>query len=280
MKQKNLSILIILIFTLICATILIGFNYYNETTTTFNNFFKKTGVKLVSNVGNSYLELKNSLKEKYSNKLNNKLDEISLDYNNGINEILGENYKKYTLELDTVRREIKEKKSNFLNSKEYLDKKQEMLDIKEKLDKAEGEEYDKLYESFQKALSEISTLNVKLNNSLKELKSKHDNIYSNLTILFENNKEKLINFRNEHKKVVSECILKIINEYNFELSELNCAFNVNQNKMREFPFDIDFFGFKCVSSAFESEYFSESTEINDESSTKIEFVDTSFNKIN
>ena len=37
-------------------------------------------------------------------------------------------------------------------------KKQEMLSIKQKLDSADGEEYDKLYESLQKALSEISPL--------------------------------------------------------------------------------------------------------------------------
>ena len=155
-----------------------------------------------------------------------------------------------------------------------------MLELKSKMDKAEGEEYDKLYEEFQKSLSEISTLNVKLNNSLKELKAHNDDIKSKLISLFDKNKKALIKFRQDKKKEISEILLTIINEYNFEISELNSAYGLNQNKMREFPFDIDKFTFKSVVSPFESEYFNETTVENQCESTKIEFVDANFQEIN
>ena len=280
MKQKNITIILLFIFSIICATAYIGYNYFSKNIGAFKKISPGLEVRLVSLNDSSYLELKSSIKEKYLKKLTDELTVFSKDYNKGITEILGKDYNKYVEELEKTKLEIHYKKVNFLNGEEYLNKKKEMLDIKSKMDKAEGEEYDKLYEDFQKALSEISTLNVKLNNSLKELKVKHNEIRTKLTKLFDNNKDKLIKFRNTQKKKISEVILTIINEYNFELSELNCAYGINQNKMREIPFDVDKFSFKSVSSPFESEYFNETIVERDESDVKIEFVDLNYKQVN
>ncbi len=228
----------------------------------------------------SYVELKNSIKDKYLSKLNEELTVFSNNYKNGMKEILGEEYLTLENDLISTKEQIKDKKVKFSNSKEYLDKKREMLELKEKMDNAEGEEYDKLYESFQKALSEISTLNVKLNNSLKDLKAKQSDIRAKLLTLFDNNKDELIAFRKAQKGAISEIIVSIINEYNFELSELNMAFNRAQNKMREIPFDIETCSFDTVVMPFESEYFSETVVTTEEETTKIEFVDVNFKEIN
>ena len=280
MKQKNISIAFLLIFTILCATAYIGYNYFSKNVGAFKKLSPELEVKVVSLNDSSYLELKNSIKEKYLKKLTNELNTFSCDYKKGITDILGNNYNKYVEELDKIKLEIHDKKVNFLNSEEYLSKKQELLALKEIMDKASDEEYDKCYENFQKALSEISTLNVKLNNSLKALKDKQTDLRNKLTKLFDNNKDKLVNFRNNQKKKISEVILTIINEYNFELSELNTAFGVSQNKMREIPFDVDKFSFTSVTSSFESEYFSETVVENATEDTKIEFVDVTFNEVN
>ncbi len=280
MKQKNLTTIIILLFTLLCAGIYITYNYYSETSSAFKKFSAETEIRLVHNQNSSYLELKKSIKEKYFKRLNDDLSNFSSEYKKGIESILGSKYANYEEDLKSIRTQIHDKKVEFLNSKEYLDKKQEMLDLKAKMDKAEGEEYDKLYEEFQKSLSEISTLNVKLNNSLKDLKSKHDDIKTKLTSLFDKNKDALIKFRQEKKKAVNQMLLTIINEYNFELSELNSAFGVSQNKMREFPFDAHEFTFKSVVSSFESEYFNETSVESADLTTKVEFVDANFQQIN
>ncbi len=280
MKQKNLTTIIILIFTLLCATIYITYSYYSETSSAFKKLSAEREIKLVINNDSSYNELKNSIKEKYLLRLNSELTNFSSEYKKGIEGILGDKYSKYEEELKLVRTKIHDKKVEFLNSKEYLDKKQEMLDLKAKMDKAEGEEYDKIYEQFQKSLSEISTLNVKLNNSLKELKAKHEDIKTKLTSLFDKNKNALIKYRQEKKKAISEILLTIINEYNFEISELNSAFSRSQNKMREFPFDAHEFTFKSVVSPFESEYFNEAPVENEFNDTKVEFVDANFKEIN
>lgn len=280
MKQKNLTTIIILLFTLLCAGIYITYNYYSETSSAFKKFSAETEIRLVHNQNSSYLELKKSIKEKYFKRLNDDLSNFSSEYKKGIESILGSKYANYEEDLKSIRTQIHDKKVEFLNSKEYLDKKQEMLDLKAKMDKAEGEEYDKLYEEFQKSLSEISTLNVKLNNSLKDLKSKHDDIKTKLTSLFDKNKDALIKFRQEKKKAVNQMLLTIINEYNFELSELNSAFGLSQNKMREFPFDAHEFTFKSVVSSFESEYFNETSVESADLTTKVEFVDANFQQIN
>lgn len=280
MKQKNLTTIIILLFTLLCAGIYITYNYYSETSSAFKKFSAETEIRLVHNQNSSYLELKKSIKDKYFKRLNDDLSNFSNEYKKGIESILGSKYSNYEEELKSIRTQIHDKKVEFLNSKEYLDKKQEMLDLKAKMDKAEGEEYDKLYEEFQKSLSEISTLNVKLNNSLKDLKAKHDDIKTKLTSLFDKNKDALIKFRQEKKKAVNQMLLTIINEYNFELSELNSAFGVSQNKMREFPFDAHEFTFKSVVSSFESEYFNETDVESVDATTKVEFVDANFQEIN
>ncbi len=228
----------------------------------------------------SYLELKKSIKDKYITKLSNDLNEFSGEYKNGISIILGDDYLTFEEKLEGIKKQIKDKKVSFLNSQEYLDKKQELLILKEEMDKASDEDYEKCYQNFQKALSEISTLNVKLNNSLKELNAKKDEVVLKLTSLFDENKEKLIEFRSAQKKVLSDIILNVINEYNFELKELNTAFSKNQNKMREIPFDVETFSFKRVVMPFESEYFNETVVAEEEASTKIEFVDVDFKEIN
>lgn len=280
MKQKRISIILIIVFSLLCATAYIGYNYYYKNVSTFKKFSPKLEVKLVSSNDSSFLELKKSISEKYLKRLSSELAVFSEDYKKGITEILGDSYHKKVAELDKIKEEIHAKKVAFLNGEEYLSKKKEMLEIKAKMDKAEGEEYDKLYESFQKALSEISTLNVKLTNSLKDLKAKQSTIKEELTKLFDKNKEKLITYRNNQKKKIGEVILTIINEYNFELSELYDAFSLPQNKMREIPFDVDKFSFKSVTSSFESEYFNETVVETCSTDTKIEFVDVNYNEVN
>ncbi len=280
MKQKKIAVLLILLFTLLCSALYIGYNYYTICLSAYKNLSTESEVVLMRNEDLSYIELKNSIKDKYLSKLNEELTVFSNDYKNGMKDILGEEYLTLENDLESVKKQIKDKKAQFLTSKEYLDKKQEMLDLKEKMDKADGEEYDKLYESFQKALSEISTLNVKLNNSLKDLKGKQKDIRSKLVSLFNANKDSIISFRKAQKQAISEIIVTIINEYNFELRELNTAFNRAQNKMREIPFDIETCSFDTVVMPFESEYFSETVVTEEEGTTKIEFVDANFKEIN
>ncbi len=280
MKQKNIGVFLLLIFTILCATAYIGYNYYNSTVGAFKNISPKLEVKLVNSSDLSFNELKKSISDKYLKKLSNELTSFGENYKKGITEILGKNYDNYVNELDNIKKEIHDKKVTFLSGEEYLTKKKELLTLKEKMDKAEGEEYDKLYDAFQKSLSEISTLNVKLNNSLKELKSKQSEIKDKLKTLFDKNKDKLITYRNTQKKKISEFILTIINEYNFELTELHNAFGVKQNKMREIPFDVDKFSFKSVTSSFESEYFNETVVERADSDVKIEFVDVNYNEVN
>lgn len=281
MKKKYIYIVFIMFFALICATLYISTNYY--VSTTFKKISKNNlEVARVSalTTDSTYLELKDSIKTKYNKKLISELDVVSKEYKEEIIKILGDEYDSLTNKLTLNTQIIQTKSKEFLNSKEYLDKKREMAELKLKMDKAEGEEYDKLYSDFQSVLNEISTLNVKLNNQLKDIRSSNDQIKSELKKLFDDNKDKIVALRTEYKNKVSTLILNIINEYNFELYELSDTFNVKLPKIREFPFDIENFNFKCVSSSYEAEYFNEPLVESADSSTKIEFVDVNYKEIN
>lgn len=281
MKKKYIYIVFIMFFALICATLYISTNYY--VSTTFKKI-SKTNLEVARvsalTTDSTYLELKDSIKTKYNKKLISELDVISKEYKEEIIKILGDEYDSLTNKLTLNTQIIQTKSKEFLNSKEYLDKKREMAELKLKMDKAEGEEYDKLYSDFQSVLNEISTLNVKLNNQLKDIRSSNNQIKSELKKLFDDNKDKIVALRTEYKNKVSTLILNIINEYNFELYELSDTFNVKLPKIREFPFDIENFNFKCVSSSYEAEYFNEPIVESADSSTKIEFVDVNYKEIN
>ena len=278
---KKFKLILVLLFVLICATLLISAKYYSYNLPTFKQISVKEGSYMsVSYVDNGYLELKKSIFDKYNNKLVSSLKEISCNYKSEINEILGESYTKLITESDDIDSKIKNKTNEFLNSDEYTSKKLLMQSIKKEMDNSQGEKYDKLYEKFQLTLNEISTLNVKLNNSLKDLRLRKSEIKNNLTSLFDKNKNKLTTLRNNNKLKIKELISDVINEYNFELNELNNAFEVKQLNNREFPFDLNTFNFKCVSSTFEEDYFNDTIVTTEESDVKIEFINVNDKLIN
>ncbi len=281
MKTKYLYITLILLFALICTTLYISANYYSITTfkTLLNTPLEAVKVSASSN-DSTFLELKEAIKSKYNKKLLDELDVISKNYCEDIKNVLGDNYTNLHQKLTMNNQAIQIKSSEFLNSSEYLEKKQKMAELKKKMDSSEGDEYDKYYEEFQNTLNEISTLNVKLNNQLKDIRQNNDSLRKELKDLFDANKDEIVKLRGEYKNKVSSLILEIINEYNFEIYELSDAFEVKLPKIREFPFDIDKFNFRCVSSTYEAEYFNEPIEESSDSNTKIEFVDVNYKEIN
>ena len=88
MKQNKLTTIFILLFTLLCATIYITYTYYAETSSAFKKLSVEREIKLVKNQDSSYLELKNSIKERYLLRLNNTLTDFSNEYKKGITNIL------------------------------------------------------------------------------------------------------------------------------------------------------------------------------------------------
>ena len=61
MKQKNIFVVLLFIFSILCATAYIGYNYYDKYVGAYKNISPKLEVKLVSFNDSSYLELKISI---------------------------------------------------------------------------------------------------------------------------------------------------------------------------------------------------------------------------
>ncbi len=270
--NKYSKTFIVILITFLCAIIVVGFFYYEKTIETFKYFKNNFEVSAMGeNLDISYIELKKSLKEKYTNQFITLIKDTKTEYFNEINAVLGDDYAKYRDELISIENQIKSKREEFLNSDKYLTAKQEMAQAKLRLDLAKPDEKEEKEEEFQKTLSNISTLNITLNNSLKGLKEQETNCRNSLKALFDNNREELVKINDNIRKKTKNSITNIIENFLIELKELNDTFNVELSK-NELPFDIDTVKVDSISTQFEKEYFNGIPETEESSSVKVETV--------
>ncbi len=276
MRNKYYKTLIITLFILFCAVLLVTSNYVLDAVQTFKFVGNKPKkVELVMQYNNCYDELKQSLKEKYAKKFFKMLDETRVTFDGKLKSILGDDYMKTRQELVTIDNEIATIRKEFLSSSEYVSKKAELKEIKSKLDaiKEDNSEKEELQSKFNVALNELSTLNVKLNNQCKDKREKKDEIKRNLKKLFDQKQKALFEAKRQLELETRQKIAQILNEFNFELSELNDAFDI-KSKIKEFPFDEANLNIESVATKFESDYFSGNLNDNvaSDNGVKVEFV--------
>lgn len=270
--NKYSKTFIVILITFLCAIVFISCFYYEKTIETFKSFKNNFEVCAMSeNLDISYLELKKSLKEKYTNQFVELIKKTKTEYFNEITAVLGDDYAKYRDELISIESQIKTKREEFLNSPKYLNAKQEMAQAKLRLDLAKPEEKEEKEEEFQKTLSNISTLNITLNNSLKGLKEQEANCKNALKNLFDNSRDELVKINDNIREKTKNSITEIITNFIIELKELNETFNVQLNKS-ELPFDIDSVKVDSISTQFEKEYFNGVPETEESSNVKVETV--------
>ena len=252
MRFKVVKVIFAVFVALICFGFLISARYYVKTVQSFKTFFNEEEVKLTSMQNDCYKELKKSLDDKYTKKFVEILNSTSKNFKDKIFSVLGNEYLLLSEEFSITLSSIKNKKSEFENSNEYLLAKKELSDLKQKIDSSQEAEKDVYLDEFRASLDKITTLNNKLNNQLKSERERIDNIKSAVKEMFVKNAKELISIRGELMNLTRNEIKVLLSDYMLELKELNSAFN---KELTEgcFPFDVASMGDNLVAGKLESE---------------------------
>lgn len=239
MRIKITKILITAFIVLLCSIILIGGKFYVKTVQSFRTFYNFSGVELMSNTQNSgYNELKQSIIDKYTKEFVNLLNGTSSAFKEDISKSLGYDYSILSEEYVTISDSINSKKQAYFLSDEFLSARKTLEELKTTLDGLSNEEKDKYLDEFRVALNAVSTLNTKLNNSLKSERERLDLIKGQVLSIFIKNRKQLLEIRSKYVNEMRVNIANLISNFNAELKELNIAFDVQSNKT-EYPFDVE-----------------------------------------
>ncbi len=226
---------------------------------------------MVEHGENSYLKLKNTIDEKYKSLFLDIINEIRDVYQTNMRKILGDNYMVYTSSYNEIYNKIKEKRTNFLSSNEFLTKKRELSALKRILDNSKKEDYDENKANFDLKLSEIATLNIKLNNSLKDEMSLEKELLTKLKNLFDLKREEVISYKSQIELDLSTKIKDFLKAYKSEIQEISAVFNEKFND-NSLPFDLSILSGKGILNKFEIDYFTSDLSNNQNRDTKIEIV--------
>ena len=252
--NKNLKQIVIIIIVFLCVLVCFGCICYEKTVQTFSPMCINFKAVSMNENNASYNELKKSLKEKCSNELLQMLKTAKQEYSNSMREVLGEEYITLKDSLVDIENQIRQKRHDFLNSEDYLTAKTEMSKAKLSYDISSENDKEEKGKDLQNALSNISTLNTKLNNQLKDLYSEESAVRGKLIELFNGKKPELIEIKKQTEEKTKTKIAKILYSYFAELKNLNKNFGVDANN-QEMPFSDEAVKSFSVYTDFEKSYF-------------------------
>lgn len=218
-------------------------------------------------IDESYSELKNSLKEKYTKLFLEILADTQKRFIDEMNATVSGDYENIRNRHAEIKKEIAKARKAFLESDDYLSAKKCLEKVKSKEENGNSDYNEK----FNDALSKVTTLNIKLNNSLKAKMEEESALRKKMNELLDGSREELFAFR---KKIEEETALKIselIANYNLELNSLKATFGIDE-RSRELPFDVDKIGIESVTTPFEADYFGNASAENEGSDVKVEFI--------
>ena len=202
----------------------------------------------------AYLELKQTLKDKYTQNFIKSVGEVSKEFGDKVTLLLGEEYVKLKTEYFTLEEYAENVKTEFFNSPNYIQAKSQVDDLKSQINLSNSDDKIVLDGELHKVLSDLSTLNTTLNNRLKSTREKLDLLKKQIFDLFELNKTELNEIKDSAVASVTEIITAFIKEFNEELTDIKQNFGIDDGK-KELPFDFEKCGFITVTDKLQADYF-------------------------
>ena len=255
MNRKSFKCYISLFIFIVCAIIFVNISGKIKTTYSFKGFGGAMEVSLV-NQNDSYNELKKSIDDKYTKMFVGVLNATTQSFKAKLSEVLGDKYVLLTNEYEVVSSSIHAQIKEFNKSEEYVLQKQKLAELKAKIDACDEAEKQEYLEEFRKTLSNVSLLNTKLNNSLKQSRDRLDEIKREVIKLFIDNKVKLLTIRSEEMAKTHEKLKELFSNYRAEIKELNSTFNI-EKEGNNFPFDVATLNDCLIAGKLETECFNE-----------------------
>lgn len=190
----------------------------------------------ITDTEDSYKQIKNNIKEKYTKMLYAELESVRRYVVDKSSAFLGDDFLEKLGESDRMKKECNGIRKKFRAGEEYKAAQKELSEatkaVKGLAENADCEEVKRL----NKAISTITTLNVTLNNRLKDRTEKIAKLDGEIESVVKDNEKDFKEINSEVvlrvKKAISECF----GGYVSEVKDLNESFGM-QNDEIEMPFD-------------------------------------------
>lgn len=184
----------------------------------------------------SYKQLKNDIKEKYTKMLCAELESVRRYVVDKSSAFLGEDFLEKLGESDRIKKECDGIRKKFRASEEYKAAQKELSEAtkaaKGLSENVESEEIKRL----NKAISAITTLNVTINNRLKDRTEKLARLDGEIEAVVKDNEKDFKEINGEVVSRVKKAISECFGGYVSEVKDLNESFGM-ENEEIEMPFD-------------------------------------------
>ena len=194
-------------------------------------------VTITNDVNESYNEIVEGLKNKYSQIIFSRIDELKMRCYEELSAALNNDLKIIFKETCDLKDYYEREKKAFYSGNDYTDAQTKLIELKNAVTNCNDEtQSQNLNNQLAKAMDRISTLNVTINNRLKNCKEKID---ANIEIIKQalNSDSGLLtkvkdDFLNEIDGIIKDGVM----EFNEELRPVKEQFGKNLNEL-EFPFN-------------------------------------------
>lgn len=217
MNKKYVKLFVLAVAIFIISALFIGGNYYVNVST-FNLTKNSKKFTLCSSMESCFDIIKKEVDNKYVIKINDIISTAKSEYSKKRREILGEEYQLLNEKHSTLLCDIKNERQKFFESDDYIKAKETLQKRKEDFDS--DPENVELKNQLNQALNALSTLNITINNRLKEKREKLDGVKCDIKKLYDNKREEIFNLYDTTIKTTTKKIKEVLGEYYFEIAEL------------------------------------------------------------
>ncbi len=190
----------------------------------------------ITDTEDSYRQLKNDIKEKYTKMLCAELESVRRYVVDKSSAFLGEDFLEKLGQSDKIKKECDEIRKNYRASEEYKAAQKELSEATKAAkglpENSESEEIKRL----NKAISTITTLNVTINNRLKDRTEKLAKLDGEIEAVVKDNEKGFKEINNEVVSRVKKAISECFGGYVSEVKDLNESFGIDNEEI-EMPFD-------------------------------------------
>lgn len=193
----------------------------------------------ITETSESYNLLKEDIKEKYTKMMCAELDAVRRYVIDKSSSFLGGDFLHKLEESERIKQECDKIRKEFRSREEYKAAQKELSEAGKQAkgmansdDNSDREEIKRL----NKAIGAITTLNVTLNNKLKERREREAQLNSEIDKIVRENEADFKEINGEVVSRVKKAILECLGGYLDEMKDLNSSFGIENNEF-EMPFD-------------------------------------------
>ncbi|MBQ3235359.1 MAG: hypothetical protein IJA97_04290 [Clostridia bacterium] len=256
MRNKFLKSIFFVFILMLCSAIIIAVKSYTKSVTTFKKLGSIGVISMLDNKSSGYNELKTSIDQKYTQEFVKLLNQTQNSLKCGMRDILGDEYSSLSEEYNQIVDYISGEMRTFNNSTEYQSLRAKLADLKAKIDAVDKSSKQEYLDEFRAVLSEISTLNTKFNNQMKDKRDRLFEIKGLVKDLFAKNKDDLLTLRKAKMDETRGLLKELLVAYSVEIKELNEAFSIKECSSA-MPFDITSMQDVMVAGRLETECYNE-----------------------